>query len=55
MISVRLASQASKYGKKFYVAIFSDAIINVKVCMMAVLVELYPLVFETLSVTLIVF
>ena len=42
-------------GKNFNVAIFSDTIImiNVKLCMMVVLIELYP--FIPLSATSIVF
>ena len=42
-------------GKTFNVTIFSDTIniLNVKVCTMVVLIELYP--FMPLSVTLIVF
>ena len=55
MISVRLAGQLSVYGKNFTIVIFSDTInmMNVKLCMMVVLVELYP--FIPLSVTLTVF
>ena len=43
------------YGKEFNVAIFSDIInmINVKIHMMVVLIELYP--FIPLSITLTVF
>ena len=49
------ASQLSVCGKNFYIAIFLDTInmINVKLCMMVVLIELYP--FMLFSVTLIVF
>ena len=55
MISVRVASLLSVHGKNFNLAIFSDAIhvINVKLCMMVILIEFYP--FIPLSVTLIVF
>ena len=47
-------------GKNFNIAVFSDIVnmINVKVCMMVVLTELYsfiPLFTFTVSVTLIVF
>ena len=54
MISVRPAGQLSVCGKNFNVAIFLDTIskINGKLCMIVVLIELYP--FVTLSVTLIV-
>ena len=59
MISVRLAGQLvgweSVCGKHFNVAIFLEAIIkiNVKLCMVVVLIELYS--FMPLSLTLIVF
>ena len=55
MSCVRPAGRLSGCGKNFNVAIFSDTIniINVKLCMMIVLIELYP--FIILSVTLIVF
>ena len=51
---VRLVGSLSVCGKNFNVAIFSVTIhmINVKLCMMVVLMELYP--FIPLSVTLIV-
>ena len=50
-----LAGQLSICGKKFNFAIFLDTIniINDKLCMMVVLIELYPLI--PLSVTLIVY
>ena len=53
MISVRPAG--FQHGKNFYIAIFSDTInlINVKLYMMVVLIELYPSI--PLSVTLIIF
>ena len=55
MISVRLAGWVSICGKNFNVTVFSDTInmINVKLCMMILLIELYP--FIPLSVTLVVF
>ena len=55
MISVTPADLLFVCGKNFNVAIFSDTInmINVKSCMMVVLLELYT--FIPLSVTLIVF
>ena len=55
MISVRPAGHMSVRGKNLNVAIFSDIlkIINVKLCMVVVLIEHYP--FIPLSVTLIVF
>ena len=55
MISVRLAIQLAVGGRNFNVAIFLDTInmINVKLCMMVELIQLYP--FTPLSVTLIVF
>ena len=51
----RPAGRMSACGNNFNVAIFSDTIntINVKLCMMVVLTELYP--FIPLSVVLIVF
>ena len=57
MISVRLAGQLAEclyMAKNFKAAIFLDTLdmINVKLCMMVVLFELYP--FISLSVTLIV-
>ena len=55
MIGVRPAGKLYIVcGKNFNVAIFSDSInmINVKLCIMVVLVELYPLI--PLSVSLIV-
>ena len=54
MISVRLASQTSIRGKNLNIVIFLNTInmINVKLCMMIVLIELYP--FIPLSVTVIV-
>ena len=54
MISVRLAHPVSVCGKNFNVVIFSDTIntINVKLCMMVVLIDLYP--FTPLSITMIV-
>ena len=44
MISARPASQLSTHGKNFNVAIFLDTVnmVNVKLCMMVVLTELYP-------------
>ena len=53
MISVRPAGGVLVW-QNFKVAVFSDTIkmINVKLCMMVVLTELYP--FKPLSVTLIV-
>ena len=44
----------SLFGKNFHIAIFLDSVnvINVKICLMIVLTELYP--FIPLSVTLIV-
>ena len=56
MISFRLASlRLSVCGKNCHVAMFADAknIISVKLCMMVVLIELYPSI--PLSVTWIVF
>ena len=55
VISVRPAGHMSVHGKNLNVAIFSDIlkIINVKLCMVVVLIEHYP--FIPLSVTLIVF
>ena len=56
MIGVRPAAKLYVVcSKNFNIAIFSDSInmINVKLCMMVVLVELYPLI--PLSVSLIVF
>ena len=57
MISVPLAgvSECAYVEKKINVAVFSDTInvINVKLCMMVVLIELYP--FIPLTVTLIAF
>ena len=55
MVSVKPAGQLTICGKNFNFVIFSDTInmINVKLCMMVVLIELYP--FIPLSVTLIVF
>ena len=55
MISVRPASWLFVCGKNFNVVIFSDTInlINVKLCMIVALLELYPCI--PLSVTLIVF
>ena len=55
MISVRPAGEVSMSCKDFNVAIFSDTIsmINVKHCMIVVLIELQP--FVPLSVTLTVF
>ena len=49
MISIRpdgRPGRLSACGEKFNVAIFSDIIImiNVKLCMMVVLIELYPFV-----------
>ena len=55
MISVRPTGRVFEYGKKkINVTIFSDIInmISAKLCMMEVLIELYP--FIPLSVTLIV-
>ena len=60
MISVRRAGQPasrlSACGKNFNVAIFLDAVnvINVKLCLVVVLIELYPFIIP-LSVTLFVF
>ena len=55
MISVWLDSQVSMCGKNLNIAIFSDTtnIINVKLGMIVVLVELHP--FIPLSVALFVF
>ena len=55
MISLRLALRVSVCGRNFNVATFSEIVnmLNVKLCMMVVLIELYPLI--PLSVTLIVF
>ena len=52
MISVRPAGQVFVCGKNFNVAIFSDTInmINVKICMVVIFIELYP--FKPLLVTL---
>ena len=49
------SSELSVYGKNFNIAIFLDAIniMNVKLYMMVVLIELYPL--KQLSVTLVLF
>ena len=46
MISVRPASQLFIYGKDYNVVIFSDTrnTINVKLCMMIVLIKLYSLI-----------
>ena len=54
MFSVR-PDGVSVCGKNFNVAIFSDTInmINVKLCMMVVLIEFYP--FILLPVTFVVF
>ena len=50
-----MAGQVSICGKNFDIAIFSNTIniINVKLCMMVVLIKLY--LFMSLSATLIVF
>ena len=55
MVSVRLAGQQIVCGKSCNVAIFLDSMnmMNVKFCMMVVLIEHYP--FIPLSVTLIAF
>ena len=55
MIIVSPVGQLSVHGKNFNIAICLDTInmINVKLCMMVVLTELY--LFIALSVTLIVF
>ena len=55
MISVTPADLLFVCGKNFNVAIFSDTIntINVKLCMVVVVIEHYP--FIPLSVTLFVF
>ena len=52
MISVRPAGRASVCGKKINIAIFLDTInmMNVKLCTMVVLIELY--LFSTLLVKL---
>ena len=52
---VSVCGQVSICGKNFNFVIFSDTVnmINVKLCMMVVLIELY--LFISLSVTLIVF
>ena len=55
MISVMPSDQFSVCGKNFNVAIFSDTLnmINVRLCMIIVLIEFYP--FIPLSATLILF
>ena len=55
MISVGPAGLLSACGKNFNVAIFSDTVnvINVKLCMLVELIELYQLI--AFAVTLIVF
>ena len=55
MLAGLLTGQVSICGENFNVAILLDTVsmMNVKICMMVVLVELYP--FLPLSVTLIVF
>ena len=55
MVSVTPAGRVSVCGKNFNVVIFSNTVnmINVKLCMMVVLIELYS--FLRLSMTLIVF
>ena len=55
MISIKPAGQLSECGKNLNIAIFCDTIniINVKFCMMIVLIELYP--FIPLSATFIAF
>ena len=45
--------QVSVYGKNFNVANFSDTMIDVKLCIMIVLIKLYP--FVPLTVTVIGF
>ena len=55
MIGVRSANHQSVCGKTFSVVIFSDPtnMMNVKLCMMVVLIVFYP--FISLLVTVIVF